>query len=534
MLIGQLIRSKAIPRLPLYLCAIALIVVCIHSGCEDKYELPEVLTSEITSSSASDLIAGGKVVYEGGSMVNDRGICWNETGLPTIKNTKISAGAGKGEFSAIIGGLMVNRLYYFRAYATNEDGTSYGNQVEYFLPATPPNIEITVTNSITCNSATFTGFFSYDNSIILYAVGICYSKTPGPTLEDPKIQGTIEGMNYTVILAPLSGNTQYFIVPYMIFRVYGTGNYYVMYGREDSFTTMPSPPEVKTDSVYAVSATSAVVAGTVISNGGSTVIRRGICLDTSDNPTVESVVYTAEGDEGMFTVDIEGLDQGTLYWVRAFATNSTGTEYGWPVRFGTEHPPVSDNSGNIYSVVLIGEQYWMTKNLETTQYHDDTSIRFAITNEEWTEGYPACCWYNNNTASPYGLLYNWYAVNTGKLCPVGWHVPTNNDMGKLAQTLGGLWSSGKHLKEAGNAHWITYNPSADNSSGFTGLPGGRRTPDGNFSGAGGYGLWWSSSTALYHDIYCPLTWYLYAYDNYFQNLSVLNEKIGYSVRCLKD
>lgn len=535
MLIGQVIRNKLLPAHLLLICGISFLLVCILSGCEKKYQLPEVLTAEITSSSASVLIAGGKVVTDGGSTVVDRGICWNETGLPTIKNTKISAGAGKGEFSAIIEGLMVNRLYYFRAYATNADGTSYGNQVEYFLPATPPYIEITGTNSITYNSATFTGFLTYDNSIILYAVGICYSKTPEPTLEDPQIQGTIEGLNYTVILSPLSGNTQYFIVPYIIFRVYGTGNYYVLYGEEESFTTLPSPPQVKTDTVYLVSATSAVASGTVISNGGSPVLSRGICLDTSDNPTVESVVYTAEGDEGIFSVDIEGLEPGTFYYVRAFATNSAGTEYGWPIKFGTTHSPIADNSGNIYSVVLIGDQYWMAANLETTKYNDDTGIPVAITPDEWIAGYPACCWYNNDPASPYGLLYNWHAVNTRKLCPVGWHVPTKDDWERLIRALGGPYEAGKHLKEAGNAHWIKYNFTADNSSGFTGLPGGWRTPNAIFATAGARAFLWSTSSTWFGtNINSPLAWELFDDSSEFTTFNALDKKSGYSVRCTKD
>ena len=73
---------------------------------------------------------------------------------------------------------------------------------------------------------------------------------------------------------------------------------------------------------------------------------------------------------------------------------------------------------------------------------------------------------------PFGALYTYATVSTGKLCPVGWRIPDNTDWDSLAATLGGSDVAGGKMKEAGTGHWSNSNYGADNSSGFTGLPGG--------------------------------------------------------------
>ena len=92
---------------------------------------------------------------------------------------------------------------------------------------------------------------------------------------------------------------------------------------------------------------------------------------------------------------------------------------------------VADIEGNIYSALRIGNQIWMAENLKTTKFNDGTLIPFVSSNLEWNKlSQPAYCWYNNdelNNRKLYGALYNWFAVETGKLCPLGWHVPTDKE-----------------------------------------------------------------------------------------------------------
>jgi len=144
-------------------------------------------------------------------------------------------------------------------------------------------------------------------------------------------------------------------------------------------------------------------------------------------------------------------------------------------------PPViiQDYDGNIYTSVRIGNQEWMVENLKTTHYIDGTPITNITGDVNWnaatTEGY---CWYDDNYAVYgviYGAMYNHFAVrNSHILAPVGWRVPTEEDVEILRDFLGGQLIAGGKMKESGLVHWTTPNTGADNNSGFTGIPGGRR------------------------------------------------------------
>ncbi|MGB5436158.1 MAG: fibrobacter succinogenes major paralogous domain-containing protein [Maribacter sp.] len=165
---------------------------------------------------------------------------------------------------------------------------------------------------------------------------------------------------------------------------------------------------------------------------------------------------------------------------------------------GTQEPlTITDFDGNRYKTVQIGDQLWMAENLKTTKYNDGKAIPWVTDNEIWNNlNTPAYCWYNNDETTyknTYGALYNWYAVNTDKLCPMGWHVPTNNEWSTLIDYLGDVRNAGGKLKETGTIHWNSPNTGADNETGFTALPGGSRDDGGTFYGMGDIGLWWSST-----------------------------------------
>src|ERR1035437_6837240 len=150
---------------------------------------------------------------------------------------------------------------------------------------------------------------------------------------------------------------------------------------------------------------------------------------------------------------------------------------------------VTDKDGNVYHTVTIGTQTWMAENLKTTQYNDGTSIPYVTDNTAWSIlSTPAYCWYSNDAATyknKYGALYNWYTVNTGKLAPTGWHVPTDAEWTTLTNyvtaNLGTSLNVAKAL--AATTDWTidTYDAGAigndlskNNSTGFSALPGGYR------------------------------------------------------------
>jgi uncharacterized protein (TIGR02145 family) len=197
---------------------------------------------------------------------------------------------------------------------------------------------------------------------------------------------------------------------------------------------------------------------------------------------------------------------------------------------------ILDVEGNRYKVVKIGTQTWMAENLKTTKYNDGASITIVTDNGAWIAlGTDAYCWYNNDAATykaTYGAMYNWYAVNTAKLCPIGWHVPTDAEWTTLTDYLGGADVAGGKLKEAGNSHWTSTNVGATNSSSFTALPGGfRHEVDGTFMNVGLYGYWWSRTAVDESNAWC---FYLYK-DNASSWVGYNGVKrYGFPVRCVRD
>ena len=140
---------------------------------------------------------------------------------------------------------------------------------------------------------------------------------------------------------------------------------------------------------------------------------------------------------------------------------------------------IKDIDGNKYKTVTIGTQVWMAENLKTTKFNDGTPIPMVKENDAWANlTTPAFSWYNNDSIDNkrnYGALYNWYTVSTNKLCPVGWHVPTEAEWATITAYLGEVGLAGGKLKDAGTVHWRTPNTGATNESGFTALPGGYRS-----------------------------------------------------------
>jgi len=192
---------------------------------------------------------------------------------------------------------------------------------------------------------------------------------------------------------------------------------------------------------------------------------------------------------------------------------------------------VSDVDGNVYSTVTIGGQTWMTENLRTTKYNDGTAIP-NVTDKAWSElKTGAYSWYDNDSAtykSTYGAVYNWYTVHTGKLCPAGWHVPTDKEWRILTDFWGGELVAGKEMKAT--TGWIgNGNENETNSSGFSAIPCGYRNYKGSYGSSGKSGYWWSSTPFYDNAWYCVL----------FKGDATANKfygrtQSGFSVRCIKD
>lgn len=298
-------------------------------------------------------------------------------------------------------------------------------------------------------------------------------------------------------------------------------------------------PEVETYGFINDSEFTTSINCAVISDGSAKVTERGICWGTNPIPTMNDKKTKEGSGIGNFTSKLTELVQGTTYYAQAYATNRKGTVYGDITSFvaGT----ISDVDGNTYNMVTIGAQIWLRENLKTTKLNDGTPIKYAQTNSDWgSAGVKAkYCWYGTNVPfkDKYGALYNWYALNTNKLCPLGWHIPTANEWNILINHLGGSEIAGAKLKSTTGwtASSITTIQTV-NSSGFTALPGGYREDVGTseYYNSWNYehtqGVWWTSD--LNDSMYAKSYMISYSGDLIHQ----IKDKLasGSSVRCIKD
>lgn len=200
---------------------------------------------------------------------------------------------------------------------------------------------------------------------------------------------------------------------------------------------------------------------------------------------------------------------------------------------------IKDGDGNTYTSVTIGTQTWLVENLRTTKYNDGSSVPFVTDDVAWENlsntGSPGCCWYENNEAankSTYGALYNWHAVHTGKLCPTGWHVPSDEEWTALITYLGGENEASGKLREAGTAHWNSPNSDATNSSGFTALPAGFRQSNGSYYKKGEFGVWWSATEVNGDPVSAWERYLVNDYNHAYRGTDPKN--FAFSVRCIKN
>jgi uncharacterized protein (TIGR02145 family) len=253
---------------------------------------------------------------------------------------------------------------------------------------------------------------------------------------------------------------------------------------------------ISTGIITDITDTTAVSNVTITSTGGTTITACGICWSLTTSPTIaDSKTVENASNVGSFASTLIHLVPNSTYFVRAYVTNKAGTAYGELIPFKTlAKGTVLDADGNVYHSIKIGTQTWMTENLKTTHYTDGTEIPYVTDNTAWSKlTTPGYCWFNNDLTAKdiCGGLYNWYVINTGKLCPKGWHVPTEAEWVTLSAGLGS--SAGGKMKETGFVHWRTPNTGATNLCGFTALPTGLRNYNGVCEGLTTFGWFWGST-----------------------------------------
>ncbi len=262
-----------------------------------------------------------------------------------------------------------------------------------------------------------------------------------------------------------------------------------------------SLPTITTAEISGIKRESATCGGEVVEDGGSNVVQRGICWNKTGKPTILDQTTQDGNGTGQFKSTLSGLTIGTLYFVRAYASNSTGTAYGEERRFSTlgETGTFTDTrDGHEYNWVKIGDQTWMAENLAYLPSVSPSSKGSTVENVYYVydfQGYDVDSAKATLNYSVYGVLYNSPAAMNGAAgsdsipsgiqgaCPPGWHLPSHPEWVILRDYLGE--APGKKLKETGDALWTAPNDGT-NEVGFSARPSGARMLRGTFERLGDY------------------------------------------------
>lgn len=292
---------------------------------------PFVSSVAVTVFSTSSATMGGNVTGNGGVAVTEYGVVYSSSNaVPTLADSKAVIGNGNGAYSQSVTGLAGGTTYYVRAYATNLIGTSYGVVMTFTTSPVAPTILTNGVSNITNTDATVGGNVISSGGATVTERGIVYSSAnTTPTVSDTKVQIGAGTGSFTQALTGLTLATTYYVRSYAINSI-GTS-----YGNVTSF--VPGGASVSTDAISGVSATGATVGGNVVSIGGSAVTERGVVYVAGTGaPTIANTKVAIGAGIGTFSQALTSLNAGTIYSLRSYATNSTGTNYGDAQTFTTQ------------------------------------------------------------------------------------------------------------------------------------------------------------------------------------------------------
>lgn len=282
-----------------------------------------MITTPVSLVTYTTARSGGNISSDGGEQITSRGVCWSQSANPTINASKTTDGKGKGSFTSNISGLTPGTTYFLRAYAINSIGTIYGNELTFTtLKVTLPIVNTITASTVTPYSIKTGGYFDSDGGSNITSKGVCWNTTGAPTIADDRTNdGTGSGI-YSSLLTGLQPVTKYY------FRAYATNSIGTAYGNQLYVTTYDNLPTLTTVEASSVTSNSAKTGGNITHEGDSRVIARGVCWSTTANPTIENSKTNDGSGTGLFVSNITGLNSGVTYYVRAYATNSVGTNYG--------------------------------------------------------------------------------------------------------------------------------------------------------------------------------------------------------------
>jgi hypothetical protein len=333
--------------------------------------LPQVQTNSVTAITSNSASIFGN---SDGINISSKGICYSTSPNPTTADLTVSGGTGIGSFAPTLQNLSPNTVYYVRAFATNQAGTAYGQQISFRTMAFEVTFKVDITNylaagnSLGANGMRIAGRFG--------ALGATSNGTLMTNWDPSNAASAMSnsGSNIWSIAVSFPDSAIGKILEYeFVNSFFGnnnneggpgtgiiTGGCGIQYPNNDVNRRLVIPAAAQTytycwdqctacstsaaltvttaASATAITATSASVAGTATGTG---ITARGVCYSTTQNPTITNSVSNAGTGEGAFTASLSGLTAGTTYYARAFATNAGGTSYGSQISFTTPENTVN-------------------------------------------------------------------------------------------------------------------------------------------------------------------------------------------------
>jgi|GEM_PF-2428180 len=311
--------------------------------------LPNVTTENAKNIEETTANITGEVASVGSTNITQHGHCWATTPNPTINESKTTLGAKTniGTFTSNLTSLTAGTTYYVRAYATNAAGTSYSPQVS-FTSAAAPTLPVVTTNpntNLKYNAVTFNGSMTNLGGVNVSEYGFCYATTQTPTLLNNKL---VSGTNastigsFAVNASNLNPGTTYYV------RAFATNTVGTAYGAQITFTTPAIiNPALTFGAASNLTFKTANVNGNITSEGDLPITEYGFCYsNTATSPTITNTKTACNNlSNGSYSSQLTGLSQSTKYYIRAYATTSTGTYYSSVSNFTTLADPYTISDG---------------------------------------------------------------------------------------------------------------------------------------------------------------------------------------------
>ena len=363
-------------------------------------EFPIVTTNNITNITVNSADVSGEVVGDGNGIITARGVCWSNSSNLSLQNCLgfTADGAELGAFLSSISGLTDGTTYYVVAYATNERGTAYGAVKSFTtVKINAPTVFTTVASNISASSAFAGGNVTDDGNIEVTQRGICWDTGMNPTLEN-NVGFSIDGSGTGTFISTMNDLTN--LTKYY-YRAYAINSKGVAYGEILQFETIEIfLAKISTSETTHITPNYATSGGIINDDGNGTFSAVGVCWDIYNNPTLENNLGFSvdEVESAAFTSQLKDLNESTIYYVAAYATNEKGTAYGAVKQFTTsqflEMVAVAGGSMQMGSNDGLNDQ----KPIHTVTVNGFQMSKYEITNSDY------CTFLNNSGVNSDGVF----------------------------------------------------------------------------------------------------------------------------------